>query len=103
MENYLLIDNGHGHTICDISDKKIPWDLTDETKFTEKELCKHLEKSIEMVDRIFTRIDAKDGVITSYPMFGRTTNQTEKKFIKDVFLKQNSFIKNKKKLWFVFT
>ena len=100
---YLLINNGHGYNVCDTTRKHIPWDLSDEKLFTEKELKDHLEQFIEMVDRIFARIERNDCVITSWGMFGRPINQTEKTFIQDVFEQNNRFIDNqKKKLQFVF-
>ncbi len=101
--SYLLINNGHGYNVCDTTRKQIPWDLSDETKFTEKELREHLELFIEIADRIFARIERSDSIITTWGMFGRPLQPAEKNFIKKVFEQNNNFVGNKKKaLQFVF-
>ncbi|MCX6823151.1 MAG: hypothetical protein NTX91_04140 [candidate division SR1 bacterium] len=98
IENYLLINNGHGRNVCPINDKKIPWDLSDETKFTEELLSKHLENYVEMVDRIFMRIEKDDNVINCLGMFGREISIVEKIFIERVFKESNHFINNERKI-----
>jgi hypothetical protein len=103
MKHYLLIDNGHGLTVCDISEMKLPSKLSS-SKITEKELEKILDQNGKEVWRIFARIEKKKSKIEAWGMFNRTLDETKKKFIKDVLDQDNSFKneKRKKKITLIF-